>query len=226
MARLKIHGEFFESSRGRIIDVLRRGGRTVDDIAAELRVTSNAVRLQLASLERDGLVMAAGTRPGPTRPSRVYELTPELEHLLSRAYIPLLTELVRVFAARESPDKFDRMMREAGRGLATELSPGFPAGTLDQRIMAASQLLNRELGATTTVEKLNGDYAIKGRGCPLAALTGKHAGVCHAMESMLRELLETRVRECCDRSERPRCCFEISPVTKRSRKGVGGKPSF
>jgi len=37
-------------------------------------------------------------RPGTTRPSRIFELTPAVEQLLSRAYIPLLTQLVDVFA--------------------------------------------------------------------------------------------------------------------------------
>jgi hypothetical protein len=31
------------------------------------------------------------------------------------------------------------------------------------------------------------------------------------MESLLAELLEAPVRECCERGERPRCCFEITP---------------
>lgn len=219
MTRLRIHGEFFESSRGRIIDVLRRGACTVDEIAAELRVTSNAVRSQLSSLERDGLVMAAGMRPGTTRPSRVYELTPELEHLLSRAYFPLLTHLIRLFSATEPPAKFDRAMREAGRGVARDISAGFPTdGPLATRVDAACQLLNRELGATTKVERRDSKYVIVGSGCPLAALTGKHPGVCHSIESLLAELLHTTVAECCDRKERPRCCFNVLPPSGRSAK--------
>jgi hypothetical protein len=30
------------------------------------------------------------------------------------------------------------------------------------------------------------------------------------MEGLLTELLNVPVRECCDRGEHPRCCFEIS----------------
>ena len=46
---------------------------------------------------------------------------------------------------------------------------------------------------------------------PLAALTGKHRGVCQSVESLLTEVTGASVRECCERSERPRCCFHISP---------------
>ena len=50
---------------------------------------------------------------------------------------------------------------------------------------------------------------IRGAGCPLAALTGKHPAVCLAMESLVTEVVGVEVTECCDRTERPKCCFEI-----------------
>jgi hypothetical protein len=68
--------------------------------------------------------------------------------------------------------------------------------------------MNEHLGALTQVEA-NGAIVIRGAGCPLAALTGKHRGVCLAMESFVTEIVGVAVRECCDRDHRPRCCFEI-----------------
>jgi predicted ArsR family transcriptional regulator len=80
-------------------------------------------------------------------------------------------------------------------------------------------MLNDHLGATTHVEA-NGQIIIRGVGCPLAALTGKHRGVCLAMESLVTEIVGAPVRECCDRNERPRCCFEIQTRQKvRSTQG-------
>jgi hypothetical protein len=78
-------------------------------------------------------------------------------------------------------------LREAGRKLAGELSPGRPSGTLRSRVMAASDLLNEQLGALTHVEQ-NGGYIIPGEGCPLSALTGKHPTMCRAMESLVKEI--------------------------------------
>jgi predicted ArsR family transcriptional regulator len=74
--------------------------------------------------------------------------------------------------------------------------------------------MNEQLGALTHVEG-NGGYIIRGMGCPLAALTGKHPGVCLAIESLIGEVLRVPVRECCDRSERPQCCFEIGSRAER-----------
>ena len=66
------------------------------------------------------------------------------------------------------------------------------------------------LGAVTTYVKGNGGYVIRGAGCPLAALTGKHRVACLAMESLLGEVLGGEVNECCDRKARPKCCFKIN----------------
>src|SRR5581483_9280869 len=46
----------FKSTRGKILDLLRTRERTVNELAAELHLTDNAVRAHLASLERDRLV--------------------------------------------------------------------------------------------------------------------------------------------------------------------------
>src|SRR5687767_2095744 len=110
--------QLLDTSRGRIVTLLQRGGLTVPDIAAKLGLTANAVRAQITGMERDGVVQRVGRRSGTTKPSQVYELTPEVEQLLSRAYIPLLTQLVRVFAGGLSRHQVEALMREAGKGLA------------------------------------------------------------------------------------------------------------
>ena len=204
-----------DSSRGRIVTLLRRGALTADEIASQLRVTRSAIRAQITGMERDAVVRRAGQRPGTTRPSHVFELTPEVEQLLSSAYIPLLAQLVDVFAAGLPTHRLETMLRQAGKKLADELSRGKrPAGSLASRVATASEMMNEQLGAATRVEA-DGGYIIRGFGCPLAALTGKHPGVCLAMESFVAEVVGVRVRECCDRAERPQCCFKIRRRAQR-----------
>jgi DeoR family transcriptional regulator, suf operon transcriptional repressor len=202
--------QLLDTTRGRIVALLQRGRLTVDDMTSRLGLTASAVRAHITAMERDGLVRETGRRPGTTRPSRIFELTPEVELLLSRAYIPLLTHLVDVFANGLPPRKLEKLLREAGRMLAADLSPSRPAGPLKTRVTAISALLNEQLGAITHVEE-NGGYVIRGEGCPLSALTGKHPIVCQAMESLIEDIVGAPARQCCDRADRPRCCFHIGP---------------
>lgn len=200
-----------DSARGRIVTLLQHGGLTVDEIASRLELTANGVRAHLTGMERDGVVERGGRRRGTTRPSSVFVLTPEVEQSLSGAYVPLLIQLVRLLTSGQPAAQVDRFMRQAGKGLAAELTAARrDSDSLGSRVRAASDLMNQRLGAVTHVEE-NGHIVIRGASCPLAALTGKHPTVCVAMESFVAELVgNATVRQRCERGERPRCCFEVS----------------
>ena len=216
--------QLLDTTRGRIVTLLQGGGLTADDIASKLGLTRSAIRVQITAMERDGVVRRAGKRPGTTRPSYVFELTPEVEQLLSKAYIPLLTHLVGVFAEALPAQQLETLLRLTGKRLAGEWARGKRvAGSLPARAAAASEMLNEHLGAMTHVEG-NGRIVIHGVGCPLAALTGKHEGVCLAMETVVTEIVGVPVRECCDRTDRPKCCFEIAAPTPRRPSRAAPRP--
>jgi len=199
------------SSRGRVVALLQRGALTADEMASQLGLTAAAVRAQITAMQRDGIVRRAGQRSGTTRPSQLFELTAEVEQLLSGAYLPLLIELVHRSAARLETKQFRDLMRSTGRALAATLPRATVSDApLAARVTAASALLNDQFGSTMTVEKTNNHYTLQGYGCPLAALTGNHPAVCLAIESLIGELLDADVKECCDRTERPQCCFHVN----------------
>ena len=205
----RLRQQLLDTSRGRIVSILRTGAGTADDIATKLGLTRSAVRIQIAAMEQDGVVKKIGKRPGTTRPSHIYELSPEIEQLLSKAYVPLLTHLIDVFAEALPIKQVETLMRRTGKRLATELArERRVSGGIRSRAAAASALMNEHLGALTEIEA-NGAIVIRGAGCPLAALSGKHRGVCLAMESFVTEIVGVPVRECCNREGRPRCCFEV-----------------
>ena len=199
-----------ESTRGLIITALRRGAATVTELTAQLRLSTNAVRVQLARMERDGLVRRTGTQRRTTRPSVLYELTPGAHQLLSRAYIPFLTHFLRAAVGTYSPSELKVLMRNAGKSLAEDFRARVAVdGSLAARAASASTALNIEFGALTEVVKADGGLDIRGHGCPLAAATGKHRVVCLAMESFVSEIVGQKVIECCSLQEPPQCCFQI-----------------
>src|SRR6185437_5818409 len=76
---------FGDSTRGRIVAILRRGWRSVDEIAATLGLTDNAVRAHIATLERDGVVAAAGSRRDGSvgKPATLYGVAEGADTLFS-----------------------------------------------------------------------------------------------------------------------------------------------
>ena len=195
-----------QGTAGRMLELLRQGPMTVDELAVALDVTRTAVRGQLSTLQHDGLVEQRGTRRGTSKPSRTYGVTTQAELLFSQAYIPILTQLLHVLARRLSPEEFDSVMHEVGRGMMADRAAA--RGSLRERVVRASSLLN-ELGGLSEVEEEDGLYMIRSHGCPLAAATAEHPEACNALESLLGEFVGTKVSKCCDRYDRERCCFEI-----------------
>src|SRR5437868_15372903 len=111
---------FLETTRGQLTTLLRRGARTVEELAASLELTDNAIRNHLSSLERDGLVRQAGVRrgPGAGKPAALFELHPAAESLFSRAYAPVLAAMVDVVVDELPPERADEVFRAMGRRLA------------------------------------------------------------------------------------------------------------
>jgi predicted ArsR family transcriptional regulator len=204
--------KFFASTRGRMVTLLRRSGRTVEELARALGLTDNGIRAHLAILERDGIVRQRGSvRRGSSggKPAYVYELTPEAEDLFPKAYAPVLGRLLEVLPERLGHEESEALLRSVGRRLV-EGKTAPTAGTRD-RLEAAAGVLN-ELGGLAELEERDGTLVIQGYSCPLAAVTLDHPELCGLAEALVAEVAGVPVHERCDRSEKPRCCFEAAPA--------------
>jgi predicted ArsR family transcriptional regulator len=198
---------FFKTTRGRLVALLRRGRLTVEDMATALGITDNAVRAQLAALERDGLVEQQGVRRGGRKPSYAYGLTAEFEPALSRAYAPLLVQLLGELSEHTPGEKLAELLRTVGQRWAAELPPAH--GSRRTRAADAVALLE-QLGGATELEEHDGQLVIRGFACPLALAVREHPEVCTAVESLLEKVTGMAVRERCDRrGDTPSCRFAI-----------------
>jgi predicted ArsR family transcriptional regulator len=204
--------KFFEGTRGKVVTLLRRGGRTVEGLARELDLTVNGVRAHLATLERDGIVRQRGSvrrGSGGGKPAYVYELTTEAEELFPKAYEPVLSQLLDVLVTQLGPEKSEALLRSVGRRIAEGQT--VPADGARGGLEAAVGVLN-ELGGLAELEVRDGSFVIRGYSCPLAGVAPDHPEVCRMAETLLTELAGVPVYEHCDRGERPRCCFEVAPA--------------
>ena len=208
----RLDRNFFESTRGRVVTLLRRSGRTVEELARELGLTDNGVRAHLATLERDGIVRQRGSvrrGGGVGKPAFVYELTPGAEELFPKAYEPVLLRTLDAISERLGSEGLEALLRGVGRSLAE--GKGVPSDDTRRRLETAVETLN-ELGGLAELEERNGGFVIRGYSCPLAAVTPNHPEVCRMVETLISELAGVPIQERCDRGARPRCCFEVAPT--------------
>ncbi len=200
---------FLESTRGRIIALLRRAGRTVNELAEALDLTDNAVRAHLSTLERDGLVQQSGVRRGSRKPHHAYDLTPEAEQLFPKAYGPILHQVLNVLAERLTPEERDEILRQVGRRVAANHLGAVRGRDLDGRIDQALASLG-EMGGLAEKEEREGKLFLRGYRCPVSAAVAGHPEVCRMVETLLTEIVGVPVQERCERGGSPRCCFEVS----------------
>ena len=208
MKHIGWRGRLFKSTRGKILGLLRTREWTVNELAEKLRLTDNAVRAHLASLERDRLVSQAGMKPGVRKPHITYALGPEAEQLFPKAYGRLVTLLMSIFSRQIKPGNLRAGMRAAGQSLAKEHLRELRGKTREQRIDAALGIL-KELGGAATFREEDGKHFIHGNGCPIAAATANHPEACLLVESLLTEIIASPVKEHCLRGPTPSCCFEV-----------------
>jgi predicted ArsR family transcriptional regulator len=201
-------------TRGQLLVLLRRAERSINELAEALGISDNAVRMHVASLQRDGMVETAGVeRDTGGKPARRYQLTPEAEELFPKAYAAVFGELVEVLEEEQGREGVERLMRKVGTRTAAGVAAG--AGSDEARVERAAGLL-RALGGDVEVERTPGGWRIRGFGCPLSGVVQEHEAVCSVGEALIGEVTGLAVTECCQRGDRPCCAFEITsgPVVR------------
>jgi|SRR5579875_1064101 len=196
-------------TKQRILALLRRRPRTIPELAAELGLSPNAVRLHLVALERDGLVAPHGWRPTVRRPAATYAPTSAADRLLPKPYAAVLSKLLQTIRDEHGSDKLAQLLRKVGEHLGREQAPRV-AGLADRaRVEAVAGVLT-DLGGIVEVEEHDNGWLLVGYSCPLAAVAADHAEVCTLARVLIATLLgQDTVRECCERGGEPRCRFAI-----------------
>lgn len=204
----RLDKRFFDSTRGRIVTLLRGTTKTVNELAEELDLTDNAVRAHLLTLERDGLVTQSGLQKGTRKPHFAYELTPEADKIFPKAYDALINQLITVLKQRLAPPELEDVLQEVGRSLAGNQTS---TGDLNNRAKRAVNALEA-MGGSARLEKGEGKIVISSGSCPLAAAVAEHPEVCQVAEALLSQIVGAKVQEQCSRENTPRCRFEILPA--------------
>jgi DeoR family suf operon transcriptional repressor len=195
-------------ARGQILAKLCGCRLTAIELAEQFSVSSNAIRAHLDVLRRAALVRYQTESRGVGKPTHVYELTPEGQYVLSRAYAPALSYLLRAARAHLG-DRIDDMLRDAGRILAIEGSPRAARNaSLRSRAESCTALL-RSFGGSAELEEESAQFLIRSECCPLSSVVTEQPIVCKLLEGLAREITGRDVQEQCDRAHQPHCLFVI-----------------
>jgi predicted ArsR family transcriptional regulator len=186
--------EFSNTPAGRVLKAIQlRGKASIKDVAADLGVTSSAVRLHLTQLQASGAVRADKVREGVGRPYFVYSVTPQAHNLFYKDYGDLARLLLEEVTESQSPDALQGVLRRVGDRLADMYRDQVWGRELADRIRAWAELLDQR-GITVEIERTDEGFVLREYGCPYQNVAVENRAVCEMERQVMARLLESGVK--------------------------------
>jgi predicted ArsR family transcriptional regulator len=186
--------EFFNTPAGRVLKAIQlRGEASIKDVAADLGVTTSAVRLHLSQLQASGAIRADKVREGVGRPYYVYSVTPQAHNLFYKDYGDLARILLEEVTLTQGSDAQQGVLRRVADRLADVYRDQVWGQELADRVRAWAELLDRR-GVSVELESTETGYVLREYGCPYQNVAAENRAVCEMERQVMARLLESGVK--------------------------------
>lgn len=211
------------ASRAAVLrEIKSRAPVSPGEIAAALGTTREAVRQQLAILERDGWIRRETQRrqEGQGRPATLYALTAAGDHLFPKQYDELSVTLIDTLAQRLGNESLRELLAALTDQQVAQWEERLAGKPLAERIEALKGYYF-EADPHTHVERDTDGWLLVERNCPFLNLASARPQLCSVTVSALSRLLGVSVkREAKFQNGDHRCAFRIlaeQPIDERFR---------
>lgn len=206
------------ASRDAIVDILKRSGaQSAANLAKELKLTPMAVRLQLYSLEEEGLVGSTPQASGRGRPTLMWTLTEASSDLFPDNHQGLALEMIQsirdLFGEAGMTQVIDRHSDLQRVRYAEELSA---ARTLGDRVKRLAALRTDE-GYMAEAKRDGRDWLLIENHCPICAAAAACTRLCRNELEVFQDALGEKfsiTREDHILAGARRCAYRIRPKTQ------------
>lgn len=194
-------------TRREILDLLLRRELSAHELAAELGLSSAAVRQHLSTLRGAGLVVRRKGEPRPGRPRYLYALSPQARRAFPKRYDVLASGLYEVLVDRHGEDAALEHVAAAARRLARRARERTTSGGSGARWDVVLAWLEETFALEAEWEPLaGGGRRLVTHQCPFQDVTAQ-ALVCGTFfTALVGELLGTKSARHVPFDGRLRCC--------------------
>lgn len=127
-------------SRTELINYLKQhGASTIPTLIKTLKLSENAVRHHLSSLQTEGFISVSSKRQGLGRPAKLYALTVAAEGLFPKRYEELLTVILEEAQAK---DLLEPILNAVVKRFIKDLGETRSSQTPEERLMALLEKLD------------------------------------------------------------------------------------
>jgi predicted ArsR family transcriptional regulator len=186
--------EFSRTPAGRVLKAIQMHGQaSIKDVAADLGVTTSAVRLHLTQLQANGAIQAEKVREGVGRPYYVYSVTPEAHNLFHKDYGDLAKLLLEEVGETQGTEALQGVLRRVASRMAALYRDQVGGLALVDRISAWAELLDQR-GVTVEISKTPEGFVLQEYGCPFQNVAIENRAVCEMERQVMVRLLESGVQ--------------------------------
>jgi predicted ArsR family transcriptional regulator len=187
---------FFQSTRGKIVTALRRRhAASAIDLAGEFGLSTNAVRQQLVTLERDGYVAERSVRRGPTKPTLEYSLTDSADTLFPQRYDKMLGAVLREVKDSFGQSALDGIVAKLGTRATEKYSEKISADDAKGRAIQLADLLRANGVDADVVETASGSVELREHNCPYSKTIAEHPEVCSIIHTVLHDVVSNETKQ-------------------------------
>jgi predicted ArsR family transcriptional regulator len=180
---------FFQSTRGRIVEELRRcKSASAVDLARHFGLSPNAIRQQLVVLERDGLVVEKSVRRGRTKPTYEFSLTADAEKLFPQHYDKMLSAVLREVKQQFGQEGVAKVFDGIAQRTVAKAKTRISAADTETKVAQLTEVL-REGGVVADYSLIDGGFALHEHNCPYSEVVKEHPEVCSVIHHVLDETI-------------------------------------
>lgn len=199
--------------------VLKHGGMTVRDLAAELHLSQTAIRQHVERLLAQGLVAPGAAHHHRGRPSTIYILTPKAYEEFPDAYQRLVATVLEIVAEEEGTAGLQKFLDAAAARWVREARPRLQGASVEERIARLVEFLT-DLGFWVESERLRDDrgITIKEYHSPVFQVTQRFPQLYEMVHHLIENALEMQVvRLQCKRDGDPHTLYLVPTRPEKAK---------
>jgi DeoR family suf operon transcriptional repressor len=162
---------------------------TVKELAAEFKITPNALRRHLKALEESGTVRYRREVRGVGGPTFAYSLTDAGESLFPRAYAAPLADALELVRSAHGTEGVVRVFRQQWESLAVAAHHRMQGRSLAERAAVLAELRSADGYMADSESVGDGEAVIREHNCAIRDIAARFPEVCAAEERFFAELL-------------------------------------
>ncbi len=208
--------QLYQTRHRLITAIKKKGPLAVGDLAEELNITGMAVRKHLASLERDGLVLATLERRDTGRPRYIYSLTPQADQLFPQSYHQVARDLLNDVGDLYGPEEADRLLGRRSERMEKRYDPHLAGKATAGRVARLAQLRDDDGFLADWEEDGDGGFILREHNCPLLQVASDHPAACSLELQMFRRLIPDAdiSRSHCQTEGQHVCLYRVKPKVR------------